>query len=159
MSPGIPGNSDWRLAIGAKFKIREEIYPKGHCLPDPSAKPNMFTSTSRLLLRLAATRFPCTPVQRSPLSRCCHLHGNEQQRREGEHPRVSEQLSSPTRAEESVESSRDTFGALSSSLTTKNLQRRLDNEWFQDVNDDEDEFREKIEDTLRPRFDWISDRL
>ena len=118
-------------------------------------EPNMFTSTSRLLTRLASTRFPRTPVQRSPFSRCCHLNGNEQQRGQGGHPTATPQP--PTRTEtESKESSRDTFGTLSSSLANRNLQRRLDNEWFQDDNDDEDEFREKIEDTLRPRCVWTS---
>ena len=71
-----------------------------------------------------------------------------------EHPTGAKQAPSPTETEESAESLRDTFGTLSSSLANRNLQRRLDNEWFQDEDDDEDEFRQKIEDTLRPRYQY-----
>ena len=114
--------------------------------------PNMFMSASRLLPRLASTRLPLNNTPRSSLSRCSNLHANEQGKGVRENPTGAKQAPRPTGTEESAESSRDTFGTLSSSLANRNLQRRLDNEWFQDEDDDEDEFRQKIEDTLRPRY-------
>ena len=105
----------------------------------------MFTAPSRQFLRLAPSRLPWTANESAHFSRCCLLYGNEQHRGRG----ASGQSLGGTEAVES----RDTFGSLSSSLAARNLQRRLDDD---DDDDGEDTFREKIEDTLRPRCIWAN---
>ena len=109
----------------------------------------MFWAPSKQFLRLTPSRLPWNAIECAPFSRCCPLYGNEQHRGRGRGARG--QPASVTAAVES----RDTFGSLSSSLASRNLQRRL-----ADDDDDDDgggKFREKIEDTLRPRCTWTND--